>query len=437
MHERNALRYLPTRWREEWMPFVYDGSQCFFWGARAEVPESEFNPRVVRVERPTHHYNYLVAPSGDWLATTDGKTLHLQGFVDDQAIWDRDGEGFRHAVSGLGLQASYTEIEKPTELRLGDGCVSDDGNIASEPGVYIVEHGPEKLPSEYLQTLCEKGWVSLTCILSPSVVDRLQRVGCVGAYEGRKPEMKHPLAQDPAVVKVTVEPVSLYLMRGYMKTRDVCLGHAPGVLALPKDDGKREVQGWHTDFPYLWGTGDRIPVSSGDLVLGVQRNTCVSDFTAENGATLFKLGSHTTNAPPPDEWGITNHTFQKGYRAKHGLPYGGPESEVIEAPAGSMVLYDARTWHRAGANLTDQKRGAMIQAFIPGYIIPFMDTSGAYRAFLDSDVSGQVTDCEQRELGKLMVHKIKGPAGLFAITVDGELTEQLREQAGPAQGIRY
>ena len=25
--------------------------------------------------------------------------------------------------------------------------------------------------------------------------------------------MKHPLAQDPAVVKVTVEPVSLYLMR--------------------------------------------------------------------------------------------------------------------------------------------------------------------------------------------------------------------------------
>ena len=83
-------------------------------------------------------------------------------------------------------------------------------------------------------------------------------------------------------------------MRGYMKTRDVCLGHAPGVLALPKDDGKREVQGWHTDFPYLWGTGDRIPVPSGELVLGVQRNTCVSDFTAENGATLFKLGSHTS-----------------------------------------------------------------------------------------------------------------------------------------------
>ena len=124
------------------------------------------------------------------------QNLAASGFVDDQAIWDRDGEGFRHAVSGLGLQASYTEIEKPTELRLGDGCVSDDGNIASEPGVYIVEHGPEKLPSEYLQTLCEKGWVSLTCILSPSVVDRLQRVGCVGAYEGRKPEMKHPLAQD-------------------------------------------------------------------------------------------------------------------------------------------------------------------------------------------------------------------------------------------------
>ena len=77
--------------------------------------------------------------------------------------------------------------------------------------------------------------------------------------------------------------------------------------------GVREVQGWHTDFPYLWGTGDRVPVPSGDLVLGMQRNVCVSDFTRENGATIFKLGTHASNEAPPEEWGISNHSYRKGF----------------------------------------------------------------------------------------------------------------------------
>tara|TARA_A100000164_G_scaffold159345_1_gene141278 strand:- start:374 stop:1078 length:705 start_codon:yes stop_codon:yes gene_type:complete len=234
------------------------------------------------------------------------------------------------------------------------------------------------------------------------------------------------------MTKVTVEPISLWIMREYMQTRDVKLGHPPGVSALTRDDGKREVQGWHTDFPYLWGTGDRVPLPSGDLVLGMQRNTCISEFTQENGATIFKLGSHASNAAPPDEWGITNHTFRRGYRAEHGLPYGGPDTDVIVAPAGSMVLYDSRTWHRAGVNNTDRKRGAMIQAFIPGFIIPFMDTSNMYKMFLESDTADQLTARDCKELDNLMVHKIMGPAGLFAITTDDDLTKRVRDQMASA-----
>ena len=389
-----------------------------------------YDSTVVRVEATGEHFSYLNNANGDWLCVDDSGVLTTQGYVNDAAIWRVDGAGFNHAVADVSIGATSTEIEQTTQLTLVGDAVSSDGRIG-EAADFMVNHGPERLPSEYLAELREKGWVSLTCILSPSVVDDLQRIGCVDDYENESPERVNPIVH-PAMTKVTVEPISLWIMREYMQTRDVKLGHPPGVSALTRDDGKREVQGWHTDFPYLWGTGDRVPLPSGDLVLGMQRNTCISEFTQENGATIFKLGSHASNAAPPAEWGITNHTFRRGYRAEHGLPYGGPDTDVIVAPAGSMVLYDSRTWHRAGVNNTDRKRGAMIQAFIPGFIIPFMDTSNIYKTFLESDAADQLTERDCKELDNLMVHKIMGPAGLFAITTDDDLTKRVRDQMASA-----
>ena len=389
-----------------------------------------YESTVVRVEATGEHYSYLNAPNGDWLCVNEAGELTTQGYVNNAAIWQVSGSRFQHAVANVALNATSTAIEQTTELTLDGAPVGDDGSTG-EGATFMVNHGPERLPSEYLAELREQGWVSLTYILSPSVIDDLQRIGCVDDYENEKPERVNPIVH-PAMTKVTVEPISMWLMREYMQTRDVKLGHPPGVSALTRDDGKREVQGWHTDFPYLWGTGDRVPVPSGDLVLGMQRNTCISEFTQENGATLFKLGSHASNAAPPDEWGITNHTIRRGYRAEHGLPYGGPDTDVIVAPPGSMVLYDSRTWHRAGVNNTDRKRGAMIQAFIPGFIVPFMDTSNMYKTFLASDAPHQLTARECKELDNLMVHKIMGPAGLFAITTDDELTQRVRDQMASA-----
>ena len=394
----------------------------------------EYNPRVVTVSKPKRHYRYLHAPNGDWLGTADGAALHVQGHVDDAAIWEANGAGFKHVATGLRLEADESAVDAATRLRV-DGVSLDADGAPGEGVDFTVGHGPERLPSVYLRELEDQGWVSLTCVLSPAVVDGLQQVGCVDAYEGRERARETPLAQHPAVAKVTAEPISLWLTRQYMRTSDIRLGHSPGISALSRDDGKREVQGWHTDFPYLWGTGDRIPVPSGGLVLGMQRNVCVSDFRKDNGATLFKLGSHASNAPPPKEWGLSTQTYRKGNRAKNGLPYGGPNADVIEAPAGTIVLYDARTWHRAGINSTNRLRGAMIQAMVPGFIIPFMDTSATLKAFHKSAAYEQVTERERKELDKLMIHKIMGPAGMFAITIDQELTERAREQRAAAASV--
>ena len=392
------------------------------------VRRDGFNPTIVTCPRPTHHFVYLNDPNGDWLATTDGESLHIQGHVDDAAIWDVRNGGFEHVVHGTCLSTTSNSLDSICQVTMNGKTVAVDGS-PGDPGSFAVTHGPEKLPTEYLATLNEQGWVSLTCILPDSVVDGLQRVGCVDDYSNRTPVRVTPLAQDPAVAKVSVEPISLWLTREYLQTRDIRLGHSPGVSALTKDDGEREVQGWHTDFPYLWGTGDRIPVPSGELILGMQRNVCVSDFNRENGATLFKLGSHSSMSPPPESWGISNHTYRRGHRAEFGLPYAGPESDLVEAPAGSIVLYDARTWHRAGMNFTDERRGAMIQAIVPSFIMPFMDTSVTFKAFLESDAYSNITPREQKEMDKLMVHKIVGPAGMYAITIDRDLTERARSQS--------
>lgn len=157
--------------------------------------------------------------------------------------------------------------------------------------------------------------------------------------------------------------------------------------------------------------------------MGVQRNLCVSEFRKENGATCFKLGSHILGEGPPDEWGPVHVYRQQGYRAAHGLPYNGPDADVVEAPGESYILYDSRIWHRAGVNRTDRKRAALLQAVIPVYIVPKTDTSRAYRNFIHSPIVEALTPLEQQELKALMITKIEGSGGKHVVTIDETLSE--------------
>ena len=73
---------------------------------------------------------------------------------------------------------------------------------------------------------------------------------------------------------------------------------------------------------------------------GANAAWCVDDFTADNGATCFVPGSHLL----------------------HRLPE--PDDDVVavpmEAPAGSLVVFESRLWHRTGFNRTSDQRRAGI-----------------------------------------------------------------------------
>ncbi len=385
-----------------------------------------FEERVVKIEPSATHFALLTAPDGRYLGRgEDSKTgeLDLGSETDDSRIWSVEGNRVRHVLSGKTIES--------------DGAGTCQVNIDGESVACRIKHGPERLPSAYLAEMKSEGWTCLTRALSPGTLDALERIACTDQYKDREYDSSMPpLCQDPAVARTAVEPVSLWVVRQYMQTPEVRIAHVPGFAVLTPDDGKRVVQGWHADYPYHWGipAEGKIPTSTGEAVLGVQRNVCISDFTKEGGATAFKLGSHTRQEPPPREWGIASDHYQQGYRAEHGLPYHGPEAEIIEAPGGSIILYDARTWHRAGINRTTRKRAALLQAMVPMYIMPKNDTSQAYKAFLNSAAHAGLNPRERAEFRKLMVHYYIGPGGQYAIAPDQELTDHIRNYAAATQG---
>jgi ectoine hydroxylase-related dioxygenase (phytanoyl-CoA dioxygenase family) len=81
-----------------------------------------------------------------------------------------------------------------------------------------------------------------------------------------------------------------------------------------------------------------VPTPWPDEPQGANAAWCIDEFTADNGATCFVPGSHLLNRPPtPDD-------------ADRAVP--------MEAPAGSLVVFDSRLWHRTGHNRTaDRRRG--------------------------------------------------------------------------------
>jgi ectoine hydroxylase-related dioxygenase (phytanoyl-CoA dioxygenase family) len=96
---------------------------------------------------------------------------------------------------------------------------------------------------------------------------------------------------------------------------------------------------------------------------GANAAWCIDDFTAENGATCFVPGSHLLNrAPRADD---------------------DREAVPMEAPAGSLVVFESRVWHRTGHNRTADQRRAGIFGW---YTRPIYRTQENWFLSLDPSV---------------------------------------------------
>lgn len=75
----------------------------------------------------------------------------------------------------------------------------------------------------------------------------------------------------------------------------------------------------------------------------------LDDFSVANGATRLVPGSHLQGNLPTDEMNDPE------------LPH--PEEIILDAPAGTVVVFNSHTWHGGTTNTTDQSRRAIHSYF--------------------------------------------------------------------------
>jgi ectoine hydroxylase-related dioxygenase (phytanoyl-CoA dioxygenase family) len=113
-----------------------------------------------------------------------------------------------------------------------------------------------------------------------------------------------------------------------------------------------QAMGIHADLGFMRSPWPTEPVM-------IQFAWAIDDYTVENGATRFVPGSHLAgHSPDPSE------------------PH---YSEAAVAPAGSVIVWDARTWHHTGANVTADKSRIGI---ICGYTQPWVRTQVNWSAVI-------------------------------------------------------
>jgi hypothetical protein len=135
-----------------------------------------------------------------------------------------------------------------------------------------------------------------------------------------------PLAYDPFFLGMALNPMVLALVRKLLGEHFI-LHLQNGIINQP---GRKHHQtSWHRDLPYQ----DFVC----SVPLAVSALVCLDDFEAETGGTLLLPFSHRLDHLPSAE-----------YLDRHAV--------VAQAKAGSVLVFNAMTYHRAGVNRSGRVR---------------------------------------------------------------------------------
>lgn len=122
---------------------------------------------------------------------------------------------------------------------------------------------------------------------------------------------------------------------------------------------------------------------------------CLSDFDADMGATVVAPGSH--RFPAPD----LRVDPEEQVRAI------GSELVPLTAKAGSVLLWESRTWHCAGASTSDKTRVSIGTAWAQHFIKP----QDFFPAVIHDDVYPTLTEADKELLGFRVVREYAGAIG--------------------------
>lgn len=213
-----------------------------------------------------------------------------------------------------------------------------------------------RLTPEEQNFLDENGYLSLGCLLTKEELEAInQRVSELAAQEGDQggselfntQYVKHPKEEG-------ADRLSNLVNKGAVFDR---LYTHPRILAAVRHVLGKEIRLSSLNYRAAKpGMGlQKLHVDWNEAVEPGDYRVCNSiwlldDFSAANGATRLVPGSHL--------WGKVPADLMEDPEASH------PEEMILEAPAGTVVVFNSHTWHGGTVNRTDRHRRAIHSYFV-------------------------------------------------------------------------
>jgi ectoine hydroxylase-related dioxygenase (phytanoyl-CoA dioxygenase family) len=194
---------------------------------------------------------------------------------------------------------------------------------------------------------------------------RERKFGLDYAHDETNQRVWNVLSRDPVFSDLVEHPAALELLRSVIGW-PALLGNISANITGP-GGGEMVLHADQIFVPEPWPAEPQ----------GVNVCWCVDDFTEENGATRMVPGSHLRHRNP-----------QAGEAGEATLP--------MEAPAGTMIVMEARVWHKTGHNATADERRAGIFAW---YTRPIYRTQENWFLALDPSVKEFASDTMLELLG--------------------------------------
>ena len=192
-----------------------------------------------------------------------------------------------------------------------------------------------------------------------------------------------PLAYKDEFLDLATLPLVLSVARKILGD-NITLMLQNGIINRP--DQKNYQVSWHRDLNYQHYVSSR-PLSISALV-------CIDPFTEERGATWVLDGSQHVEKFPSEAYVLANQ-------------------KVLEAPAGSVIIFDSMMYHRSGINQSDYVRRGVNHMYVPPFIrqqidIPamlagrFQDHEAAYLLGYNTQTELSVKDWRMKRINTLV-----------------------------------
>ncbi len=208
-------------------------------------------------------------------------------------------------------------------------------------------------PHAALEALAADGAVVFPNVLTPAVVNDLRDGLEAAVAESATVMERKGLATSDAGIAHHVLPAhaAFPAFVEALPAGDIVSDFLGGSFILNSFGGLLNRSATGGAYLHRWHRDLREFAPTDDIRLMLNMLVTLDPFTEANGGTLLDIGSHRVED--------RNEAERK--------------TALLTAPTGSVLLFDSRLLHAAGANRSDQQRRALTLTFTPPYFKPQID----------------------------------------------------------------